>query len=219
MRLDRHPDFVSFLKQMPRVEIVPHGLHHIQRGREVTREFENASYSRSLAALERIDSIMAAAGIVAAPGHVPPGWEASRSFRQAMKHRGLRFIVSARDIRTPVRYDAIGAMSGLGGQPLIFPGITDEGLVHIPTNFQATSPIDRAVAILEAGGLLSIKAHVAKTVGRYTALDALDDDYSRYLDQVLAVCRSQFGERIWWPTMSELADRFATAIAPQARTA
>ena len=213
MRLDRHRAFVEFLKSMPRVEIVPHGLHHIQRGRGVPREFERASYDDSRRALDRIDAIMAAAGLEPAPGHAPPGWVASAGFRRAMKERGLRFILSARDIRTPIRPDAVADMTGLAGQPLIFPSLTEEKLVHIPTNFQATNDLDRAVAVLAAGGLLSIKAHVAKRVGSYTALDPLDDVYANYLDTLFSQLKARFGERIWWPSMADIADRFAAAAA------
>ena len=213
MRLDRHRAFVEYLKSMPRVEIVPHGLHHIQRGRRVPREFERASYDEARHALDRIDSIMAAAGLEPAAGHAPPGWAASPGFRPAMKDRGLRFILSARDIRTPIRSEAIADMTGLAGQPLILPSLTEEKLVHIPTNFQATNDPDRAVAVLAAGGLLSIKAHVAKRVGRYTALDALDDVYANYLDTLFSQLKARFGERIWWASMSDIADRFAAAAA------
>lgn len=136
-----------------------------------------------------------------------------------MRAKGLRFIVSARDIRTEIRPGAVAAMSGLDGQPLIFPGMTEEGLVHIPVNFQATNRPERAVAILQAGGLLSIKAHVAKRVGRYTALDALDEVYANYLDSLLTACKARFGERIWWPSLTELADRFAAAARPVALAA
>src|SRR5262245_694812 len=32
LRLDRHPEFVRVLRQLPRTEIAPHGLHHVHRG-------------------------------------------------------------------------------------------------------------------------------------------------------------------------------------------
>lgn len=214
MRLDRHPEFVAFLKAMPRTEIVPHGLHHIQRGPRVPVEFERASYDECRAALDRAAAIMAAAGLQPAPGHVPPSWAAPPALRRAMRDSGLRFLVSARDLATPVARDALTAMSGMAGRPLIFPAMTEEGLVHIPVNFQATSGLDRALAILEAGGLLSIKAHVAKTVGRYTALDGLDRVYANYLDALFAHCEARFGDRIWWASLGEVAERFAAAAAP-----
>ena len=206
MRLDRHPAFVGFLKALPRVEIVPHGLHHIQKGFNGPAEFERSSESASRAALARIDRIMAAAGLASAPGHSPPGWAAPPAFRRAMKAHGLHFVASARDVRTPIHAEARTAMSGLHGQPLIRPGLTEEGLVHIPANFQATSDLDRALAILGSGGLLSIKAHAAKRVGTYVALDGLDTDYGEYLDSILKRCTARFGDGIWWATMGEIAD-------------
>lgn len=219
MRLDRHPDFVAFLTSIPGAEFVPHGLHHIQKGPNGPAEFERAGYRACREALAEIDSIMAAAGLPAARGHSPPGWEAPAAFRQAMRDHGLRFLASARDVRTPVSAEATTAMSGLSGQPLVRPGLTAEGLVHIPANFQATSAVDRALAILACGGLLSIKAHAVKRAGTYVALDGLDQAYADYLDQVLEACTARFGDGIWWASMSDIADRFLAAARPPARAA
>jgi len=56
-------------------------------------------------------------------------------------------------------------MSGLKGVSLIYPELICGGqLLHLTSNFQATSPVDRAVAIIKNGGLLAIKAHAMKTV-------------------------------------------------------
>jgi len=213
MRLDRHPGFVAFLKSIPGVEIVPHGLHHMQRGPRGPLEFENADYATCRAALARGAEIMAAAGIDAAPGHAPPGWAAPEPLRRAMRDAGLIFVASARDVVTPVTREALTAMSGMHGQPLLFPGITPEGLVHIPANFQATSDSDRAVAILELGGLLSVKAHIVKSIGGYTALDGLDRLYANYLDRLFALVEDRFGDRVWWASMGEIAARMHAAMA------
>jgi hypothetical protein len=217
MRLDRHPEFVAFLKSIPRADFVPHGLHHIQRGRNGPAEFEKASYKDCRAALAKIEEIFARAGLPAAAGHSPPGWAAPEPLRRALKNRGLRFVASARDVKTEIHPQARTAMSGMLGQPLIFPGITPEGLVHIPANFQATSTVDRALAILEAGGLLSIKAHVIKRTGRYVALDGLDEPYFDFLDQVLQACSDRFGSAIWWPSFGEIAANMETAVAGDRR--
>lgn len=211
MRLDRHPEFAAFLAALPRTEIIPHGLHHIQRGRNGPAEFERASYRQCTAALARAAEIMAAAGLKPAAGHSPPGWTAPPALRRAMRDSGLLFVASARDIHTPVCPNAVTAMSGMAGQPLIFPGLTDEGIAHIPANFQATSGFDRALAILAAGGLLSVKAHAVKQVGTYVALDGLDDDYAGRLAELFACCRDRFGDGIWWATMGEIAERFLAA--------
>ena len=40
MDIHNHPKFVAFLNAMPRTEIALHGLHHINRGRSVSVEFQ-----------------------------------------------------------------------------------------------------------------------------------------------------------------------------------
>ncbi len=218
MRLDRHPEFVAFLKAIRGAEIVPHGLHHMQRGPRVPIEFEHADYAECRAALERGAEIMAAAGIAPARGHIPPGWIAPEPLRRAMRDEGLIFLASSRDVVTPIARDAVGAMSGIEGLPLIFPAFTPEGLVHVPTNFQATSDAGRAETVLESGGLLSIKAHVVKSIGSYVALDALDRTYANYLDLLFDRLEQRFGEAIWWASMGDVAERMITA-RPQAQAA
>lgn len=211
MRLDRHPDFCAALRALPRCEIVPHGLHHVQRGPNGPQEFERASESACVDALDRGARIFEAAGLSVAPGHSPPGWTAPPALRRAMVRHGLSFLASARDILTPIAPEAVTAMSGLSGVSLIFPDWTPEGLVHIPANFQATSALDRATAILEAGGLLSLKAHAVKAIAGYVALDGLDAHYAETLDRVLTQLSHRFEDRIWFATMGDVAERFAAA--------
>lgn len=204
-RLDRHPAFVRHVSSLRGIEIVTHGLHHIRKGLPMPTEFAHASERASLAALRQANRIMRKAGLHPANGHVAPGWEAPAPFRRAMRRLGMTFIASARDIVTPIAADALTGMSGLHGQPLIYPGMTEESLVHIPANFQATSDLERALRILAAGGLLSIKAHAIKRIGNYEALDGLDERYAAYLDRILSACREQFGDAIWWASMGDIA--------------
>jgi hypothetical protein len=214
--LDRHPGFVAYLQSLPRTEIVPHGLHHIRKGQPMPIEFGRASEGECAAALAEIDAIMTRAGIAAARGLSPPGWEAPRPLRQAMRRHGLEFVASARDVQTPISREATTAMSGMSGQPLIYPGITEEDLIHIPTNFQATSPIERALAVLECGGLLSVKAHAIKRIGSYVSLDGLDEAYAETLDRLFRACHERFGEAIWWASMGEIAAQTRSAMAGEA---
>jgi hypothetical protein len=37
--------------------------------------------------------------------------------------------------------------------------------------------------------------------------DGLDNAYCRYLDHLFAEIKKRFGGRIWWPHLSEVADR------------
>jgi hypothetical protein len=126
----------------------------------------------------------------------------------------MSFLVSARDLDTPVSPDASARASGLRGVPLFSPFLLPGSpLVHVPVNFQATSSLERARAVAASGGLLSIKAHLLAGLGRYRALDGLTDAYGEHLHDVLADLEDTHGEGIWWPTLSELAERTRGAAA------
>jgi hypothetical protein len=126
-----------------------------------------------------------------------------------MADEGLSFLASARDIRTPPGLDAVAAMSGLSGVPLQRPTLLAGGsLVHIPTNFQATSPPERANTIVEQGELLSIKAHIIKSAMGHVALDGIDEVYRNYLDMLFTDLHRRWGERLWWTTMADVTSRF-----------
>jgi len=96
-------------------------------------------------------------------------------------------------------------MSGLTGVSMLFPERIAERLLHISTNFQATSPPERAFDILDAGGVLSIKAHITKNVPGHTHLDGVDDLYMNYLDRLLVDIEERYGESIDWTTSGQLA--------------
>ncbi len=207
MRLDRHPGFVAFLSAMPRVEVGLHGLDHVGPAAPWQVEFLGRAQTDTRLRIEEMLSIFQAAGLPHVSGMTPPGWHVSTELAQAMVDNGIRFVASARDIVTPVSQDGLTDMSGLKGVSLLYPQwLCARRLIHLPTNFQATSTLERAEDILECGGLLSIKAHIVKHAGTYTALDGLDDAYCDYLGLVLDRVAS-FGEDIWWTSMGEIAER------------
>jgi hypothetical protein len=110
-------------------------------------------------------------------------------------------------------------MSGLRGVSLIHPTRIAQGaLVHFTTNFQATSPIERAVAIIEAGGVLAIKAHIIKNAFGHVAVDGVDAVYCNFLDLLFAELARRYGDRLWWTTMGEMAARLVrqTTASPGA---
>jgi len=208
MRLDRHPEFVSYLKQLPRTEIALHGLHHCHKGLTIPVEFQEQGRLEVRKALQQTIAIFTKAGIDFAPGICPPGWNAAPSLLDAMTDTGLSFIASARDLVTPVSKKAVTNMSGMKGVSLIFPQfIHNDKLLHISSNFQATSPIDRAIEIIENGGLLAIKAHIIKDAFGHISLDGLDERYRNYLDQLFTILEDRYGDSLLWTSMGELAAR------------
>ncbi|TLY65536.1 MAG: DUF2334 domain-containing protein, partial [Gammaproteobacteria bacterium] len=178
-RVDRHPEFVSYLNALPRAECAVHGLNHAHVGPRMAVEFQEQSRSECRAMLEEGRRIFAAAGLRHVQGFAAPAWNSPPALCQALSDADFRFVTSARDLDTAVTGEARTAGNGLRGASLIQPTLirckpdgnpargTDSpaGLVHLTTNFQATSTLERARAIIECGGVLSIKAHIFKTGG------------------------------------------------------
>jgi predicted deacetylase len=223
-RVDRFPAFVAHLNGMLRTEIAVHGLTHTHRGARMAVEFQQQNRRECTELLRAATGIFDAAGLRHVLGFQAPAWDAPPALCEALCDAGFRFLCSARDLRTAVGVRARTAMSGLMGAPLIaptwmMPASTDtemgrqpheRALVHITTNFQATSTIERAFEIIDAGGLVSIKAHIFKSGGGITMADGLDDAYVNYLDLVCRELERRYGESLWWASLAEVADRCRT---------
>ena len=217
MALDRHPEFVDYLRSVPGFEIGLHGLHHMHPKKVSPVEFQEQDRAECREALEEAIAIFEAAGLPFVAGMTPPGWNAPPALLEAMADVGLKFVASARDIRTPATPHAKTNMSGIKGLSLSAPEpILDGRLLHIPTNFQATNPVDRAFKIIDAGGLLSIKGHIIKDCCGHVALDGIDPLYRNYLDTLLTAIEARYGDSVWWTSMGEIAERAAGAKSPAA---
>jgi hypothetical protein len=205
MDIRRHPDFVAFLNAMPRTEIALHGLHHIHPGRQISVEFQSQGRAECAEMLREAMRIFDEAGLRWVPGLQPPGWNCPVALQHACHDAGIKWIMSARDIWSPVHKHAKAAMSGLTGVSIMFPEQLASDLLHLSTNFQATSPAERAFAILDCGGVLSIKVHVTKNVLGHTHLDGLDRVYMNYLDRLLDEIEDAYADDIDWTTVGRLA--------------
>jgi hypothetical protein len=214
-RLDRHPQFVRFLNGLERCEVVPHGLHHAHPGPHFAVEFQNQSEVQCAQIVRRAMELFDAAGLKFVRGYVPPAWSAPPALIKALGDLDFQFLCSARDLKTPISPHAVTAMSGLQGVSLVYPEIVGgRGLVHFSTNFQATSPRERALAILEVGGVLHIKAHIFKSGGGHVMSDGLDEVYCNYLDLLFDQLAVRFGNTLWWAHLSEIARRVRTTHDP-----
>lgn len=217
-RIDRFPDFVAYLNALPRTDCAIHGLHHAHPGPRLAMEFQGQSRRRCRALVQEARGIFVAAGLKHVPGFAAPAWNTPPALCAALTDEDFRFVASARDLDTPVRAGARTAGHGLHGASLIQPtwvagvpargpAAATRGLVHFSTNFQATSTLERAHAIIEAGGLLFIKAHVFKSGGGITMLDGLDDDYCASLDRLWRELDHRYGEALWWTSLDEVTNR------------
>jgi hypothetical protein len=213
MDIRNHPEFVAFLNAMPRTEIGLHGLHHINFGSSISEEFQHADRAACAAMLTEAIRIFDEAGLRYVLGLQPPGWTCGLALQRACRDVGIEWVMSARDLQTPVSKDAKTAMSGLSGVSMLFPERIAPGLLHLSTNFQATSAAERAFDILEAGGVLSIKAHITKNVCGHIHLDGVDDFYMNYLDRLFCDIERRFGDAIDWTTSGRLASSLSASSA------
>lgn len=205
MRLSRHPEFVRYLTNLPRTDLAFHGLHHIHKGLRVTSEFFERNREECESMLTEMIVIFREAGLSFSNGMCPPSWEYTEELGEAMVSQGLQFVAATRDIHTPVAKDAVTAMSGMRGVSLIYPErICGGRLLHFTSNFQATSSLDRAINIVENGGLLAIKAHIIKNCCGHIALDGMDELYRNYLDVLFLELEQRYGDRLWWTSMAEI---------------
>jgi hypothetical protein len=214
MDVRNHPEFVAFLNAMPRTEIALHGLHHIHPGESVSVEFQLQDRETCVKMLGEAMDIFEEAGLRWTRGLQPPGWNCPPALQQACRDVGIEWVTSARDIITPVSKQAKTAMSGLRGVSQIFPERLAPNLLHISTNFQATSPPERAFDILDAGGVLSIKAHISKNVPGHRHLDGVDQLYMNYLDRLFDDIEHRYGDAIDWTTMGQLATSLSSSSSP-----
>jgi hypothetical protein len=99
----------------------------------------------------------------------------------------------------------------LSGVSMLFPERIAPNLMHFSTNFQATSTPERAFDILDAGGILSIKAHITKNVPGHTHLDGVDDLYMNYLDRLFDDIEQRYGDAIDWTTSGRIATSLSSA--------
>lgn len=208
MALDRHPEFVSYLQSLPRTEVALHGLHHVHKGVRIPVEFADVPRSVCHVMLSQALGIFAKAGLSRPTGMQPPAWDLSEALALAMADVNLQYACGARDILTPIGDGALTAMSGPRGVPLFEPAWIAQGrLLHIPTNFQATSKLERAVAIIERGGLLSVKGHIIKNAMGHTAVDGIDPLYTNFLDLLFTILEERYGDDLWWTTPAQLASQ------------
>lgn len=204
-RLDKFPAFVWLLNSVPRMEYALHGLHHAHRGLLAGHEYQSQNWWEIRHNLAEGCSILTRSGLEWVRGFCPPYFATPPNLVMALEDMGFEYLMSSRDLCTEVREDAKSNMSGLQDMDLYRPQLLRNGLVHIPTNFQATSTRQRAFDIIEVGGLLSVKIHVSKVTFGYTALDGLDDLYVNYLSSLFHELQYRYGNRIWWTTPRELA--------------
>jgi hypothetical protein len=204
MALSNHGEFVKYLNSLERVTIGLHGLHHVTQGPYVPAELNNKNVNQIEKIVDEMVDIFEKAGLEYIPCFAPPGWECDEKIVDPLLRHDVRLIMSGRDVLSEVAREAKIEMSGLKGVSLIYPESVFHGrLLHLPSNFHATCPIDRAIEIIELGGVVGIKAHIIKKAGSLIARDGLDETYRNYLDLLLFDLEQRYSDDLWWTDVYE----------------
>lgn len=181
-------------------------------------EYQNESSEECTVSLTRSMQIFRDAGLSFGLGLQPPCWHLPPALADACIQVGLKWVCSSRDIVSDIFDHATAQMSGLHGVSLIHPTwIAGKHLIHITSNFQATSRIERALSIIDAGGVLAIKAHIIKGSGSYIALDGIDPAYCNYLDVLFNELKRRYGDSLLWCTPNELYHQIQYSRAERSR--
>ncbi|MSQ13513.1 MAG: DUF2334 domain-containing protein [Dehalococcoidia bacterium] len=213
-RLDNHGDFCNFLRDLPRTELAVHGFHHIARGVKTINEFLGLSVEECKRRLLKAEETFQAAGLSYVRGFSPPNWNAPPALLGALSALSYEYLASTRDIWTEIEPDAVANGSGLKGVPLLHPSfVPGHSLVHMPSNWSATSTLDRAYKIIDLGGMLAIKGHMVKRTKKYVAVDGLDEQFFAHLHNLLTQLEQRYGASLWWAGMNEVAACYRTGKA------
>ena len=210
MRLDRHPEFVSYLRQRPGFELAIHGLHHVGPGPRPPDEFARLGRAGCRRRLRRALEIFELAGLEPSPGFAPPAWNLSPALLGALTDVGIRWVTAARDLTSPID-GGMARLTGTREVSILHPQPLAGRVVHMTTNYQATSHAERAHDVIRRCGLLSIKAHAVKDALGHVALDGLDRRYRESLHRLFCELEDGYGDSIWWTTMGEVAERAGVA--------
>lgn len=207
MDLRNHKEFVKYLNKNKQFEIAFHGLYHVHKGLKIPVEFQNQNRNEFDSLLTEICLIFEDSKVDYVRGICPPGWNAPKDLLDALVDKQVTFINSSRDILTPISENATCEMSGLRDTSILYPTmLCDNKLVHFPANFQANSTVERALDIIEHGGLLSIKAHIVEKIGNYVAVDGVTDLYMNYIDLLLQKIKQTYGDEVWFTSMGEITN-------------
>ena len=208
MQLDKYEDFINFYSNHDQVEIALHGLHHVHKGLNIPVEFQQDSFKICNNKVTKMLQIFKQSKIKFVYGFTPPAWNAPENLMKSLVANGIKFLASARDIKTTISKNAVNNMSGRKNVSIIYPELIENGkMVHFTSNFQATNDYLRAFEIIENNGLLAIKAHMIKKFHGHISLDGVDDNYMKYLDKLLFEIDEKYQEQIWWTTMGEISNK------------
>jgi peptidoglycan/xylan/chitin deacetylase (PgdA/CDA1 family) len=212
--------YLADLVERGQVEIGIHGCFHFHVIPPYSSEFKHLSEQEARKRIRIAVKKLAQAGIPFVKGFAPPGWGVSRSLLKVLAEEGFIYIAGSADFMSPVHAKAVSKEAGLKEVPLIFPSKVFSNLINVPRNWTPhRNDLDRALKIIELGGLLGMHMHVEnKYHGTYLG-NGITVQNIRRLEKLLDVIESIFGSSTDFLTFSEVAlrmNKWDNSLIPKA---
>ena len=191
-----------------------HGLTHFQDYVWYTREFFNKTVSQNRLKLRAAVDLLKSAEIPFTMGFSPPGWYIDDSLIEALVCEQFCYIAGSFDSERDVSSAIKSQMSGIKHVDLFYPTLLRDKLINIPRNWDiARSPLERALKIIELGGVVGVHAHMFDSYHGDLTGNGITRDHIARLDQVLTVIEDRFGDRVQFATFQEVATSLSSRIS------
>ncbi len=213
-RLDRHREWCRWLASLEGFELAFHGLHHYNPRGFHGQEFIGLGYDECVSRLRRSEEIFRQTGLPASRGFRSPGWEVTEPLLRALADLNYDYVAGSGDFETPPSRTAVSEGAGLRGPPLIFPAY-HRGVLNLPQNWDIRkSSVERGLAIVREGGLLSAKGHINPVYENERYDNGLSEETMNHLCEMLEALE---GEEVRYMALSEVARGFrAGELWPEA---
>jgi peptidoglycan/xylan/chitin deacetylase (PgdA/CDA1 family) len=205
--LEEHGKWRDWLASKVRTgnfEVVPHGLnHHNARHENSSMEFVGLSLEESMRRLLEMEQIFESASIPYTRGFRPPGWGTSQELLESLQKLRYVFLAGSADFKTDIRSSSTAAGVGLKSVQLAFPSkYAPYSFVTFCANCNTSAP-ERAIGVIEAGGLALFQTHIAKTV---FGLEAVSRKFINVVSRLLDLFEREYAGRIWFASLGEIAE-------------
>jgi len=191
-RLDKHPDFCSFLKKYSQKGLFSlelHGFNHFHVFLYHPQEFNGLTASECSERIQASVFLFKKVGFEKPMVFAPPGWFVSGALLEALQENAFKFIAGSIDNSALIKKDSFSKGSGLQGVSAFKPQKVN-GLKNIPRNWDLRfGSKEKALKVFELNGILGIQAHIAEE----GVTNAITDENLNNLRSTLFALEKEYG--------------------------